>query len=169
MTSNTSQVRLQAMECIVSSRSGVESFSGLEFSLLLSAAESNLALHNSSGRQNFMALIKKVPFKTKLVHLILLLTILLSAFLALRGRICRVDPRESIKGETRGRVRGVSQRHCTSSVFLNLLRSQQPKTVDCASSTRMSSQNCPRQGSFQTAVDECHGERRGKPAPHSGV
>ena len=63
MPSNASQVRLHAMECIVSSRSGVESFSGVEFSLLLSAVESNLALHNASGRQNFMALMKKVDLK----------------------------------------------------------------------------------------------------------
>lgn len=60
MFPNTLQVRLQAMECIVNSRSGVESFSGLEFSLLLSAVDSNLALHNSSGRQNFLALMKRV-------------------------------------------------------------------------------------------------------------
>ena len=48
------------MECIVSSRSGVESFSGHELNLLLSAVESNLAIHNASGRQNFMGLMKRV-------------------------------------------------------------------------------------------------------------
>ena len=48
------------MECIVRSRSGVESFIALEFSHLLSAIESNMALHSAAERQNFMALINTV-------------------------------------------------------------------------------------------------------------
>ena len=62
LSSYSDEVRLQAMDCIVSSRSGVESFNGLEFRLILSALESNLALHNASGRQNFMGLMKMVKF-----------------------------------------------------------------------------------------------------------
>ena len=95
MPSNASQVRLHAMECIVSSRSGVEYFSGVEFSLLLPAVESNLALHNASGRQNFMALMKKVDLKDiiKTQSLNYIRNIPLLAFLSLRGWICRFEPR----------------------------------------------------------------------------
>ena len=57
---NCTQVRLLAMECIVRSRSGVESFTALEFNHLLSAIESNMALDSAAGRQNFMALINTV-------------------------------------------------------------------------------------------------------------